>query len=313
MKKIFLPTLLVGIFAALLCIGCGSEKNSTAYTGVKKIYFISMDGKSTFQNDIDKGCRQAVEKLGNIEYKLFSPKAREIPEQAKCIDMAVAEKPDAILISAISVTEVNENLKKAEQEGIKIFYVDSAAAYEGVMTLTTDNEAAGKIAGKTMLKALKEAGIESGTIEVAMNEFSTQNTALRDKGFRSVFEGTPYNITSTFYMNGDFQAMKNEIAAHPDYVGFFCANQKSTVAVGEQMKEFQSSQIVVGFDAAEETLAMIREGFVYATIKQNAEKMGYDGVEYAVKTLEGTFNETNVVKDTGVNVITKENVDQQDK
>ena len=102
MKKIFLPTLLVGIFAALLCIGCGSEKNSTAYTGVKKIYFISMDGKSTFQNDIDKGCRQAVEKLGNIEYKLFAPKAREIPEQAKCIDMAVAEKPDAILISAIS-------------------------------------------------------------------------------------------------------------------------------------------------------------------------------------------------------------------
>ena len=314
MKKNIFTELVLVVMLTFLCLGCGSEQTSDPKIGAnKKICLIVMDGKSVFQQEINAGCEEAAKEFVGLEYKFFPPEKRELEHQIKCINKAIEEDFDAILISAISITDINETLKRASDAGIKIIYVDSAANFDNVATLMTDNESAGRIAGQTMLKVLKESGITSGNIEVVMSEFSTLNTALRDKGFRSVFNGTSFNILPTFYMGADEQLLKNEVANHPDYVGFFAANQKATTTIGKQLKESGSKQIVVGFDTADETLDMIRDGVIYATIKQNARKMGHDGIEIALKAMNGTFKEKNVVIDTGVTVITEKNLSEAKK
>ena len=309
MKKfsaIFLMSFLVAMFMA----GCGGDTPKPSADASKdqnkyKISLITMDNeKDSYFKLIDEGCKNALKEYDNVNYTLINPTERKAEIQGECIDKAVAEGANAILISAVSKTEINENLKKAEDAGVKIIYVDASADYEAIMTLETDNEQAGKIAGQTMLKALSDAGISEGTIGVGAVNAEEKNSDLRDKGFRSVFEGTNFVVAPTIYIgNESLKDKENEIS---NYVGFFAVNQSVSLAIGEQIKNQDNNQIIITFDTDESILAQIKDGKIYATIKQNPEMMGYEGFKVAVQALEGTFTDKNVNKDTGVEVITKD-------
>ena len=55
---------------------------------------------------------------------------------------------------------------------------------------------------------------------------------------------------------------------------------------------------------------MVKDGAIYATMKQNTKKMGYEGIKIAVDVMTGKYNEDVKSVDTGVTVITKENLSQ---
>ncbi len=310
--------------ALLLLAGCGGPKQTadvvvrggSGATGAPKatdtkanakytVYLITMDQGSPFWQQIDAGCRQAVDEIGDIAYKWIAPRNHASREQGECIDQAVAAGANAIVISAISPTETNENLKRAAAAGVKIVYVDAAATVEGVATLMTDNLLAGRIAGETMQKALAAAGIRSGEIGLAAMG-KNQNATLRDQGFREAFRGTGFTVAPTVYLDNDRQNIKNFVRDHPDYVGFFGSNGQTTFAIAEQVKESGIKPVVIGFDTADFTMQMLQEGVIYATLQQLPTKMGLDGLTIAVKALKGEFKETNVKIDMGVNVITKD-------
>ena len=286
-----------------------TRREITAPTGADsqyKIYLITMDQGSIYWQNIDAGCRRAAEELGGIDYHWDAPTARSVEEQKKCIDRAVADGAQAILISASSQTELNQNLENAKAAGVKIVYVDSAATEAAIGTLMTDNEQAGRVAGATMRQALEKAGISSGTIGIAAMNQHSQHTILRLKGFRSMFHDTRYTVAPTIYMQNDWQDVKENVKVHPDYVGFFGANEQMTRAVSEQVAESGTKQIIIGFDTSDYTLSMIQEGVIYATMQQKPEKMGHDGLMLAVRVLQGDHKAVGSITDTGVSVITKE-------
>ena len=320
MKKLLLLCMLVVI---MIAVGCGNEgtdfvireDSAAKETPVKgedndyKIYLITMDKHyNNYWKAVEDGCEQAVKEIGGISYKWIGPDDRVAALQAECIDRAVDEGVDAILVAAISSTEANENLKRAEQAGVKIVYIDSAATYEAIATLMTDNEAAGKIAGEAMLKALHAAGVEAGTLGVLSVGEDTQNTNLRDKGFREALEGTNFTVAPTVYMHNDLNIIKDYVRDHSEYVGYLAANQQVTFAITEQIKDDPSVPIVIGFDTDNATLSAIDKGIIYATLQQNPQKMGHDGIEIAVKALQGIYKEKNAMIDTGVSIVTRESL-----
>ena len=128
------------------------------------VYLITMDLADSYWQSIDKGCTQAAAELGNITYKWIGPDTHDDALQSACIDQAVSEGAEAILIAANSAEGVNGSLQAAAEAGCKIIYVDSAASYDCVTALATDNEAAGRTAADSMKAALAEKGITSGTI-----------------------------------------------------------------------------------------------------------------------------------------------------
>ncbi len=121
----------------------------------RNVYLITMDLTDSYWKSIDDGCQQAVGELGNVTYKWIGPDAHDDAQQSACIDDAVADGADAILIAANSADGVNGSLKKAEEAGCKIIYVDSAASYDCVTALATDNNVAGRTAAETMKKELQ--------------------------------------------------------------------------------------------------------------------------------------------------------------
>lgn len=318
--KIF--KLIFFVFAAIFLAGCSSSgddivviddtpngaQEDTAAAGGYKIYLITMDLADDFWKSIDSGCRQAVKEFGGIDYEWTGPDVNEDAPQMVCIDAAVADGAQAILLAASSPRGVNESLQKAADAGVKIIYVDNAAEFDCVAFLATDNELAGEIAGETLLQGLAEAGVTSGTIGIMVNKANVTSTALRVKGFRKVFAATNFTLDDTFFMEDDPQRIKDFVAEHPEYVAFFGSNERTALALGEQMRDSGSKQIVMGFDTSDAVLTLLHGGYLYATLQQRPQLMGHDGIKIAVDTLKGEHTEKNVRIDTGVTVLKRDSI-----
>lgn len=272
------------------------------------VYLITMDLADSYWKSIDDGCLAAVGEIGNITYKWTGPDAHDDALQSACIDDAVANGANAILLAANSKDGVNASLEKAADAGCKIVYVDSAASYDCVTALSTDNTIAGKTAGETMIKALQEKGITSGTIGVMGVTADTASCVARENGFRQAFEETDFTLADTIFMQDDAGNVTNAVndGLSQNYVGFFGTNEGTTVAIGNAVKDASAESTVVGFDTSDAVLSLVADGIIYATMQQNPQVMGHDGMSIAIQALEGTYTDTNTITDTGVTVITKD-------
>lgn len=186
MKTRITALLLCFVVALGLMAGCSSEKPAAepaapastaepapadtaepaAPAGNYKVTLITMDQMDQHWVNVDKGCKEAVAELGNVDYNWLAPDVKDDAKQIECINNAVAGGAQAILLAANGPDAVTASLKEAEAAGVKIVYVDSAADYPGVATLATDNKAAGTTAGNEMIKALEAAGITEGKIGI---------------------------------------------------------------------------------------------------------------------------------------------------
>lgn len=273
-----------------------------------KVYLITMDMTDNYWQSIDEGCKKAAAELGNVTYKWIGPDSHDDALQSACIDEAVANGANAILISANSANGVNDSLAKASDAGCKIVYVDSAASYDCVTALATDNEEAGRTAARSMKEALDAKGITGGTIGIIGVTEDTISCIAREKGFREEFEGTGFELADTVYMRDQAENIKEAVAdgIASDYVAFFGTNEGTSVAIGEAVKDSGADVTVVSFDTSDTVLSFVDEGIIYATMQQNPSKMGYDGLTIAIGALKGTYTDTNTTTDTGVTVITKD-------
>ena len=329
MKTRITALLLCFVVALGLMAGCSSEKPAAepaapastaepapadaaepaAPAGNYKVTLITMDQMDQHWVNVDKGCKEAVAELGNVDYNWLAPDVKDDAKQIECINNAVAGGAQAILLAANGPDAVTASLKEAEAAGVKIVYVDSAADYPGVATLATDNKAAGTTAGNEMIKALEAAGITEGKIGIVNVNAATASTVAREEGFRAAFEGTKFEILETQYGDGD-AAKSKDIAANyitQGCVGIFGANEGSTVGTGNAIQEAGGTVIGVGFDKSDTILGLIKTGFLLCTMAQNPDVMGREGVKVAVKALSGeTIDQTNV--DTGVSVLNKDTI-----
>jgi len=305
MKKT-LSVLLVLLLAVSLA-GC-AKPAGTANTGSGsyKVFLITMDQMDQYWTNIDAGCKKAAQELGNVTYKWTAPDVKDDAKQIEMINNAVANGANAILLAANGPEAVNDALKAASDAGVKIVYVDSPATFSpSVQTLSTNNQAAGATAGKTMIDELAKAGVTSGKIGVVSVNAATDSTVKRDAGFRSAFEGTGFTLLETQYSDGDAAKSKDLASAFivDGCVGIFGANEGCAVGVGNAIKEAGSKVVGVGFDNSDNIKELIKGGFLLATMVQNPEVMGYEGMKTAVAALKGTEPAEKAI-DTGVSVVT---------
>ena len=274
----------------------------------QKVVLITIDSMDQHWVNMDKGCKKAAEELG-CEYKWIAPDVKDDAKQIECVNNAVADGADAILVAANGQDAITAALEEADQAGVKIVQVDSFANYPCVQRLGTDNRAAGKIAGEMVLEALKEKGIEEGKIGVVSVNAATTSTVDRDEGFRSAFEGTKYEILETQYADGDATRSKDAAAnfISQGCVALFGANEGSCVGVGNAAAEDGNHIIAAGMDKSDAVIQLIKDGSLICTMAQNPDVMGYEGMYAAITAVNDGSVAPDYI-DTGVSVLTKDSV-----
>ena len=308
MKKTLAILLCLAMIVSLFA-GCGG--NNTADESYK-IALITMDRVDQHWVTLEEGAMKAGAELG-VEVINMSPNAKDDAQQIEQINNAVSSGCQAIVVAANGPDSVSSALKEAVAAGVKVVYVDSPANVEAEATFSTDNKAAGKTAGETMIAELEAQGITEGAVGIVNVNAATDSTVQREAGFREAFEGTAYTLLETQYGEGD--AAKSQTIAEnyitQGVVGIFGCNEGSTNGAGNAVKAAAADVVVVGFDKSDAILGLIEDGFILATMAQNPDVMGYEGVKAAVAALKGE-SLGGAVTDTGVSVLTAEGGSQNE-
>ena len=304
MKKAFSILLCLAMILSLMA-GCSSGEKPAAANSSEtyKIALITMDSIDQHWITLKEGAEKAAAELG-VELTFMAPNTKDDALQIEQVNNAVSAGNKAIIVAANGPDAISSALKEAEAAGVKIIYVDSPANVEAEATFSTDNTAAGKTAGETMLDALTEKGVTSGKIGIVNVNAATASCVARENGFRSAFEGTGFELLETQYGEGD-AAKSQSIAENyitQGVVGIFGCNEGSTNGAGNAVKAAGADVVCVGFDKSDAILGLIDDGYILATMAQNPDVMGYEGVKAAVAALKGE-KLGGAVTDTGVSVL----------
>ncbi len=334
MKKLLALTLALAMSLSLAACGNG-DKSSTPAGGSNppaasnpsgsnaggesmKITLITMDQMDVHWVKLEKAARAKVEELQasgvNIEYNWLAPEKKDNAQQIQMIETATNDGSDVIIISVNDSTACNDALQAALDKGIKLIYVDATASLEPSATFATDNYAAGAQAGEAMKGYLADAGLTEGVIGIVSAQAGVQSCIDRVDGFISAFEGTSFTMGEVQYSDGDAvkaQELTNALV-QDGIIGVYGANDGATNGAANAVKEANSNGaniLCVGFDNSSSNRAHVRDGEMLAFMAQNPNVMGEKAIEAAVELMQGkTLSETQV--DTGVSVVTKDNVDQ---
>ncbi|MDP9750426.1 substrate-binding domain-containing protein [Thermoanaerobacter pentosaceus] len=335
-KRIISVFIVMTLVIVTFLTGCGnSTSNSASSTsnssnspliGSKDEKYVMV----TFVSGIEywkgafKGMQDAAKYLG-VTAQYTGANEYDINQQVTVLEQVIAQKPSGILLTCINPDALKDPINRAIQQGIPVITFDADSPNSlRYSYLGTSNYNAGVIAARTLAKLVGEKG-EVGVITIP----GQLNHEERTAGFKDTIAKEFPNMKVVSVQDGksdqvaSAQAMASMMQAHPNLVGVFTTEASTGVGAATAVKEANKvgKVHIVSFDTDKGTLDNIKAGVIDATIAQGTWNMGYWGMMFLyhlkhdlVRPIDGDWKTARVaplppIVDTGVNVVTKDNVD----
>ncbi len=279
------------------------------------IPIIVKDTTSNYWQIVLAGARKAGKDLGIKVPELGAQSESDINGQINILENAVSEKPAAIVIAPTQFAALGKPIDEAAKS-VKIIGIDSAADSKAFTSfLTTDNVQGGRAAADALAEGIKaKTGKAEGDVALITSLPGVGSLDQRAQGFKEELKKYPgLKLTADKVADGQattgLNIMTDLITADPKLVGVFASNLIMAQGAGQAVAENKlgDKMALVGFDSDPKLVGLLKDGSIYALIVQDPFRMGYDGVKTALAASKGEKVPTNV--DTGVNVITKANMD----
>ncbi len=238
---------------------------------------------------------------------------------------AVARHPAGILISVADAALFREDINSAIAAGVPVLTVDSDAPTSSrLYFIGTNNIAAGRLGGKRLIEKLNGKG------NVVFFTYPGQpNLAERLEGYEDEISGHPgMKIIDVVDIKGDadnaFDATQSYVSkTGPDKIdAFVCLESASAIQVAEVLKRVHATdRTVIAMDTNADTLHLIQDGTIEATVSQKPYTMGYVGLKaldeihhyphapFKSNYTVDAFSPYPVFVDTGTALVDKMNVD----
>ena len=187
----------------------------------------------------------------------------------------------------------------------------TAARRAGMRIVTyigTDDAAAGELASRSMVKALRGGG----EVALVAGHRSSLNSTLRLDGFTRGLAGTRIRIVAN--VGAGYDRAKAAVAArrilrdHPGIAGFFAANDTMALGIADVLRSAGKTGAVkvIGVDAIPAALDAVRTGDLTATVAQYPYVMGRMAIEACVAAARGKRLPARV--QAPIVLVTKQNV-----
>jgi ribose transport system substrate-binding protein len=309
-KKIVLAALLLGAASAL----------PTAHGADKpKVFAIVPKSISVaFYADVERGCKEEGKKLG-VQVIYTGPDTADASKQVQILQDLVSRGVDGFAVAPMDADSVIGVIDAALKKGIKVITFDSdSPKSKRISFVGTNNGEGGKEAGKAFKGMLPK-----GKFAVLTGGLAAANHNERGEGFREILKGGEYTEIpgSPFPCNDDaaksIQIIQDTLTRYPDLEGFFFsggwplfgAPEAYIRALGKRKDDVKAKKfVVVSFDSLPEELKLLKQGYCNALVGQRPYQMGVKSVDVLNDLAAG--KEVPKVIDTGVDVITAENVGQ---
>jgi ribose transport system substrate-binding protein len=296
---------LTGMFAAAAV--CAAEPT---------IPIIVKDTTSNFWQIVLAGARKAGKDLGVKVPELGAQSESDINGQIAILENAVSGKPAAIVISPTQFKALGQPIDEAAKKTI-IVGIDSAADSKAFTSfLQTDNVQGGRAGADALAAAIQaKYGKPEGDVALITSIPGVGSLDQRAKGFKEELKAKYPGLKLVADKVADGMAttalniMTDLITANPNLRGVFASNLIMAQGAGQAIAENKVADKIklVGFDSDDKLVKLLKDGNIAALIVQDPYRMGYEGVKTALQASKGEKVPATV--DTGVNTITKENMD----
>ena len=267
-------------------------------------------GVHPFFEDTRIGGEEEAAALG-VTFEWQAPQQFDAALQVKMIEDLITKQVNAIVISPNEPTSVVDVINDGLSKGVLMLTFDSDSPdSDRVMYIGTDNKTAGKVQGETLREALGGAG----KVGIITGGLGALNLNERIEGFRETV-GSDIEIVEVVATDDDLQkglgVSEALLRAHPDLNGVACVSATGgpTLAQVLQGPEFADRELtIVAFDDLQEVLDAIEAGIIYATMVQRPVQMGKLSISESHRILTQGYVPECALLDTGVTVVTKDNL-----
>lgn len=270
---------------------------------------------SNFWQNVNKGAVAAMDGQSEHTMTFDGPAAEsDIADQVDMVENAINRGVAGIVLAPSDPDALAPSVKRAFEAGIPVAIIDSALGEgtEGTYQtfLATDNKTAGELAAQAMIDAV---GTE-GKVAVMSYVAGVGSEIGRVGGFVDYLAANSnLEIVGPFYSQSQMATALNQttdvLAANPDLVGIFGANEPTAIGMGRAIEQAgrAGTLTAIGFDGNADLQDMVRSGVLAATAVQGSFQMGELGVQAVLDLLAGKAVEPMI--DTGVVMVTKDNID----
>ena len=305
-----LRRILTGLVGAVALAGLAAA--GPAFAAESTIPIIVKDTTSGFWQIVLAGARKAGKELGVKVPELGAQSEADINGQVSILENAVSEKPAAIVIAPTQFSALGKPIDEAAKKCI-IVGIDSAADSKAFTSfLQTDNFQGGRAGADALAAAIQaQYGKPEGEVALITSLPGVGSAEQRAKGLATKYPGL--KLVADKVADGmattALNIMTDLITANPNLRGVFASNLIMAQGAGQAIAENQLGNKIklVGFDSDDKLVKLLKDGTIAALIVQDPYRMGYEGVKTALAASKGEKVPAGV--DTGVNTITKENMD----
>jgi ribose transport system substrate-binding protein len=307
--------LFIGLFAVAALAGLTQTLPAASEP---KIPIIVKDTTSFFWQIVLSGARKAGKDLSVTVPELGAQSESDINGQISILENAVSQKPAAIVISPTQFKALGQPIDEAAKKTI-IIGIDSAADSKAFTSfLQTDNVQGGRVAADGLAAAITaKYGKPEGDVALITSIPGVGSLDQRAKGFKEEIKNKYPGLKLVADKVADGMAttalniMTDLITANPNLRGVFASNLIMAQGAGQAIAENKAADKIklIGFDSDEKLVGLLKDGNIAALVVQDPFRMGYEGVKTALAASKGEKVPATV--DTGVNLITKENMNSE--
>ena len=272
-----------------------------------ELYVSYQDLSNEFAPFLKAGVERGA-KEDKVNAKFIGPVGSDADGQINEIETLMGTM-DGLAVSSVSTDALAPVIDRVLAAGIP------------VVTYNTDNPDSKRLAfaGQDLVQSGVEAGKlmskvlgGKGKVMIVTLDAAAQWSLDREKGAREALKESPgIEVVNTLNTGSDpqkiYAAIENAMLGDPTITGILSLECCSTPPAGTWVQRANKTGqvMVVGFDLLDQTVELVANGNIQATIDQAPEKQGFAAVDMLVKFLAGQPIDN---LDTGVGIYTKENI-----
>ncbi|SHK36783.1 sugar-binding protein [Paramaledivibacter caminithermalis] len=319
MKKIII-ILLILIVAISINLYRLKKKSKIPVTKNPKYHFfmIAKNSVDPFWKSVKQGAEKAAKDF-NIAIEFYAPRFNNPEEEQKYLDIAILSNVDGIIAHSNNTSEFDRLINKAYVKGIPVVSIENDAPKSNRKAFVgTNSFVLGQEAAKLMIEAT--GGIANIGIIVSngYNLSSEERQSMEINGFLSTIKNYSNMKLVKIYKSemgilGAEEITQKIIDNNEKIDAIYTTNSIDTLGSAQIIVENNKvgDIVMVGYGDTEKILRYIKNGIIYGTVMSYPFEMGYESVKALVNIKEK--NNTSNFIDTGVKVITRENVDEYHK
>lgn len=298
--------------AALVAFAACSGSKQAASTSAQRYRFMFIPKALDIPvfNYAKIGAEREAKALGNVDILWDAPTSADQLRQKEILESAITQHVDGIAISALNGDFLTDTINKAIDAGIPVVMWDSDApkskryAFYGV-----DDYASGQIMGEQAIKLL------NGTGKVAIiTSYGAANLQRRLDGVRDALSKAPgIQIIETYDIKEDpvrcAEIISTGTRRYPDLAAWVSVGGWPIFTRNATQAVDPAKTKVISFDTIQPGLDLLKEGKVTVLLGQKYFGWGSEPTKILYDIKHGKMPKTAVI-DSGVDLVTKDNVDQ---